>query len=166
MHWVGLVLELESLFLEIYAMFVIWSTIKWIRAFRSSAFTLRDWTGSSGLALGIISATLYKWFFVYASVTGTVLAHGSALFIYYFVGGGLAVVGIILGLTGCGWIRQTAAIVSSVMVFQWLGMLDMRTEVDVFLTIVMFVLFAVFGTISLGCRYFARRKTQPEVTTP
>jgi hypothetical protein len=98
-------------------------------------------------------------------VTGGLIAHGSVLFIYYYVSGGLAILGVILGLTGFRWIRQSAAIISLVMIFQWLGMLNRRTEVDVFLTIVMFAMFAVFGTISLGCRYYASRSPQTEVTT-
>jgi hypothetical protein len=118
-----------------------------------------------GLALGICSAALYKWFFIYASVSDSLIAHGSALFIYYSVCSGLAIAGLILGLAGSRWIRQSAMIVSLVMVFQSLELWEMRTKVDVVLALAMFTSLAILGIISLGCRYFISRAPQLEVKT-
>ena len=144
----------REVFLLGYAIFVVYILVKWILASGKSEYALRDWLGSLGLAAGICSAIQFAWFWVYLWTEHRLIANGVFEGLYYLAGGCFAIVGLILGLTGRGWVRRSAAFVSLVMVFQWWGEMLFHIKDKSVVTIAMFVSFAVIGIILLGRRYF------------
>jgi hypothetical protein len=153
-EWIILVRAVRAAFLIIYAIFVVSSLVKWIRTTEASKLTLRDRLGSLGMAAGICSAALFAWFHVYVWVAHELIAHGAGLWLYYYAGGCAAVVGLIFGLAGRGWVRQSATIIALVMAFQWFGEMVVGLRKEAFITLAMFVFLAAGGVISLAGRYF------------
>ncbi len=149
--------SLWEVFMLAYAIFVIWTFVRWILMVRTSIFTLRDWLGSLGLAMGICSAALFAWFLIYLWMEGRLIAHGSALWLYYYAGFFLAAVGLMLSFAGRDWVRRSSAVVSLVMVFQWYGRMVLGRKVESIITIAMFVFLAAGGIISVGSRYVIRK---------
>jgi hypothetical protein len=92
---------------------------------------------------------LFAWFLIYLWFERQLIAHGSALWLYYYTGLFLASMGLILGLAGRGWIRHSSEVISLVMVFQWCGRMIVGRKIEAFLTIVMFIFLATGGIIVL-----------------
>ena len=152
------VVTLYKTLIEIaYAACVMWSLVRLILYKRSAVFTLRDWLGASGLVVGACSGSLFAWFYVYFWIEHSIIAHGSVLFIYYAVGSCAAVAGALLALTGRGWVRRSAFIMSFVMMLQWLEMWSMGFGLDQWITIATFFSLVVWGVISLAIRYLTQR---------
>jgi hypothetical protein len=145
-------------FLLAYAVFMVYSLVRWIFASGKSKYSLRDWLGSLGLATGICSAMLFAWFFLYLWTEHRLIVNGIAQGLYFLAGGCFAIFGLILGLTGRGWVRRSAAFVALVMVFQWWGEMLFHIKEKSVVTIAMFVSLAVIEIILLGRRYFIHRK--------
>jgi len=140
----------QKLFMLAYWAFVIWSIARWIRLIMSTASTLRIWLGSLGLIAGTCSAALFAWFYIYLFIERALIAHGSALWLYYYAGGLLSVIGLGFGLAGRGWMRQSSAVISIVMIFQWLEEMTVGRNQEFFLVIGMFLSLAALGIMSLG----------------
>ena len=157
MEWATVVGTMWKAFVLAYAIFVIWSCLKWIRMLQTSRFTVRDWLGSLGLAMGAASAALFAWFWIYLWIERRLIAHGSSLWLYYYTGFCLAAVGLTLGLVGRDWVRRSSTIVSLVMSFQWMGRMVIGRKVEFLITIAMFVSLALGGIIALVGRLFFRR---------
>lgn len=140
--------ELRTVFLIAYLLFVIWSLYEWVQSRTFRGDSLRGRIGSIGLIAGSASASLLIFFYVYIWVNRELPAHGSALWSLMVVGEGLALGGLILGLIGTGWIRQSAFLISIVVVFQWakpsVGRGPIRS-VD----IAVLAFFVVFGSLFL-----------------
>jgi hypothetical protein len=160
------VTEYKTLIEVAYATLVISSLVRLIVNKTSAVFTLRDRLGASGLVVGACSGALLAWFYIYLWIEHSVIAHGSALFIYYAVGSCAAVAGAILALTGRGWVRRSASIVSFVMMLQWLEMWSMSIGLDQWITIATFFSLVAWGVMSLAVRHSAQRPgaAQPRVS--
>jgi hypothetical protein len=155
-----LIYEINGLFRIVFSVFVIWSLVRWLRL--PTLPTLRGRLGSIGLAVGSVSAALFAWLYIRLWVSGTLLAHGSALYIYAFVGLGLAVIGLFLGLGGTGWVRQSALLICIVMVCQWLRDLAVGAKARNLTDGAMYIALLLFGIILLWNRYFARGEQRPD----
>jgi len=147
-----LITELKLFIMIAFTAFVIWSFVKWILAMMTKVFSLRDWLGSAGLLFGTFSWSLLIGFSFYYAVENKIPVHGSALIVFYTIGSCAAVSGMLLALTGRGWVRRSALIVSLSMVFQWLGMWNMGLGLDQIITIAIFLLLIAWGAISLAVR--------------
>jgi hypothetical protein len=90
---------------------------------------------------------LLALFFIHIWVEGNLIAHGAALWIYYYTAICFALIGLAFGLTGHGWVRQSSTIVSLVMVFQWSGQMAVSTLEDFLITVAMYFSLAVVGII-------------------
>jgi hypothetical protein len=108
--------------------------------------------------MGICSAALFAWFLIYLWMERRLIAHGSALWLYYYAGFWLAAVGLMLSFAGRGWVRRSTAVVSLVMVFQWYGRMVLGRKVESIITIAMFVFLAAGGIIELGSKLLIRRR--------
>jgi hypothetical protein len=139
--------SIRLVFLLTHGIFVVWTVVRWMMDIRSSGRKLRDWLGSFGLAAGICSAILLELFYIHILVEGKLIAHGAALWIYYFTGICFAIVGLSLGLTGYGWVRRSSTVVSLVVVFQWPALMTSSVRQDLLITAAMFVSLAVVGII-------------------
>jgi hypothetical protein len=160
MGWTNTLGSFWNAFMLAYAIFVIWSFARWILALGKLRFTLRDWLGSLGLAAGICSAALFAVFLIFLWMERELIAHGSALWLYYYTGFFLAAVGLILGLAGRDWIRGSSAVVSLVMVFQWYGRMVVGRKAEAIVTVVMFASLAVGGIIALLSKLCFRRRAR------
>lgn len=163
------VTEYKPLIEVVFASIVIWSLIKLMLARRSTVFTLRDWLGAAGLLAGTCSWALFAFFYVYLVVEHRIIFSGSVYsqLIYNIVGSSAAVTGVVLALMGRGWMRRSGLFVSLVMAFQWLGLWFIIDDgLDLWITIVSFVLLVAWGVISFATRYLAARSptssTQPQ----
>jgi hypothetical protein len=157
MHWVYTVLNVRKVLLLSYAVFVVWSLWLWIRSVNTKAFALRDWFGSLGLVAGIVSAAMFGWFFLYLAMMHGLIAHGSALWLYYYLGEGLAVLGLFLGLFFRGELRQSAAIISVVMMFEWYGEMIVGLKAEAIVSIAL-ISFLMLWTVIWAFIRVARRK--------
>lgn len=146
----------REVFLLGYAIFIVYILVKWILSSGKSEYALRDWLGSIGLAAGICSEILFVGFWVYLWTEHRLIIGGVFEGLYLFAGGCLAIFGLVLGLTGRGWLRRSAAFVSLVMVFQWWGEMIFHIKDKSIVTIAMFVSLAVIEIILFGRRYFIR----------
>lgn len=160
MEWTRIVNSVRDVFLYAYAVFVIYALLRWILTSGKSEYSLRDWLGSLGLAAGACSALLFAGFFAYWWTEHRIIAHGLGQGLYFLVGGSLAIGGLILGLTGRGWIRPSAVFIALVMMFQWWGELIFQIGGTGTVTIAMFVSLAVMESILLGRRCIVRRADQ------
>jgi hypothetical protein len=111
--------ELRTVLLFAYLLFVIRSLFKWahLRIFRETS--VRSRMASVGLIAGSTSAVLLAFFYCYWWIAHELPAHGLALWTLFLVSESLAIVGLILALTGIGWVRQSGFLISLVVVFQW-----------------------------------------------
>lgn len=156
MNWVSFLNSVRPIFLAAYGVFVAWTVVKWAMDFRSSDRKLRDWLGASGIAVGVCSAILFALFYVHIWAVGTLIAHGAALWVYCYTGICFAIAGLILGITGRGWVRQASTIISLVMAFQWSGQMVISARQDSFITIAMFITIGAVGILFIAGRYSHR----------
>jgi hypothetical protein len=154
MKWASLLNSIRPAFLIAYGIFVVWTVVRLMMEIRSSRRKLRDWLGSFGLAAGICSAMLLALFYIHIWVEGKLIAHGAALWIYYYAAICFAIIGLILGLTGHGWVRRSSTVVSLVMVFQWSGQMVVSAREDFLITVAMFVSLAVVGITFMASQRF------------
>ena len=103
--------------------------------------------------IGSGSAVLFAWFYFYLWVARNLPAHGLALWTLVLVGEGLAIAGIVLGALGTGWVRQSAVLISLVVVFQWWRELASGAEPARLVDGIMFALLALYGLAWIGHRY-------------
>jgi len=155
-EWAGFLNTVRPVFLMIYGIFVAWTAVRLMMRIRSFERTLRDWLGSVGLAAGICSAILLMLFYMHIWIEGTLIAHGAALWLLYYAGICLAIIGLTLGFVGCRWVRRSCTVISLVMIFQWSGQMTDSLQQDSLITVVMFVSLAVVGIIYLWGWYSAR----------
>jgi len=161
MHWTIIVGIMREVFMLAYAIFVICIFVRWILELGASRFTLRDWLGSIGLATGICSVVLYALFLFYLWMENRLIAHGSTLWLYYYAGFYLAIVGIMLSLAGHNWVRRSSIVISLVMVFQWWGRMIVGLKAESIITVAMFVSLVVVGILVLGNKFIFRRSRTP-----
>lgn len=154
MKWASLLNSIRPVFLIAYGIFVVWTVVRLIMAIRSFRRNLRDWLGSIGLLAGICSAMLLALFYIHIWVEGKLIAHGAALWIYYYTAICFALIGLALGLTGHGWVRRSSTIVCLVMVFQWSGQMVVSAREDFLITVAMFVSLAAVGIIFMAPQRF------------
>jgi hypothetical protein len=126
-------------FMLAYGVFVIWSIVTWVVVERRTASGPRGWLGALGLCSGVISALLFLAYLMSIVLERRLIAHGSVLWIYYYSGESLGVLGIFLGLAGKGRTRFSSVIVSVVMVFQWLGAMVYGRRVEALSTNAMYL---------------------------
>ena len=150
--------ELRTVFLFAYLLFVIWSLFRWahLRMFREAS--LRSRIGSVGLIAGSASAVLLAFLYSYVWIAHKLPAQGLALWTFFLVGAGLAITGVILGVIGTGWIRESAFPISLVVVFQW-GRPSVGRGPISLVDLAMFTLLALFGFVLLAYRYLSSRRT-------
>lgn len=153
MNWIAEVELSGTVFMLLYWVFVTWCIIRWLSGARRIRFGVRDWLGSVGLVLGTCSAMLFAAFFVYFWIEGDLIAHGAMLWIYYYAGELIAVLGLVVGFGGRGWIRDSSAIISIVMLFQWWRLMSSSIALAAKLTLIMFSVLALSTAIIFGKRY-------------
>jgi hypothetical protein len=153
-EWARFLNAVRPAFLLVYGIFVIWAIVRWIVRIKSFQRDLRDWLGAIALGMAVCSAILLALFYVHVLITNELIAHGSELWIYYYFGFFLAVGGLILGLTGRGWVRESCAVVVLVASFQWACQMAVSVRQDALITVAMFVSLALVGAIFAGTRYF------------
>lgn len=158
MEWARFLNTVRPAFLMVYGIFVIWAIVRWIVKIRSFQRDSRHWLGTIGLGLGVCSAVLIALFYVHIWITNKLIAHGSELWIYYYLGFCLAVAGLILGLTGRGWVRESGTIVALVAGFQWAGQMAVSARQDALITVAMFASLALVGVIFAMTWYFAHKR--------
>ena len=154
-YWANLALA------PIYALFVAWSIG---RRARSAPNDHRGWRfrmATIGLFLGAGSSMLLLAFYAHLWMTGTLIAHGSILWLIYYAGELAAGAGFSFALAGRGELRFSAAIVNLVMVFQWYGMMIVSLQAEAILSIAMYVCVAIFGCAWL----FSRSRTYSRLRT-
>jgi CDP-diglyceride synthetase len=78
------------------------------------------------------------------------VAQGSAFIIYEITANSLALLGFILALTGRGWLRRSASVISLVMMFQWFGMFFISPGLQQYITIASFTTLFVWGITSFA----------------
>jgi hypothetical protein len=156
MEWVQFLNSVRPAFLIAYGIFVVWTVVRWTMGIRSIQQTLRAWIGSVGLAAGICSALLLLLFYMHIWIKGALIAHGAALWLLYYAGICLAVIGLTFGLAGCRWLRRSCTVISLVMVFQWSGQMADSLRQDFLITVAMLVLLGAVGVIYVGFWYFGR----------
>jgi|SRR5579863_7229045 len=140
-YWINLLLA------PVYACFVIWSIIRWMREPQSRGADLRVRMGTIGLACGVSSAVLLATFYGYFWTTGQLIAHGSVLLIMDWTGQGLAAAGLLTALLARRWLRPYAAIVNIVVFTRWYGLLIPGLRIAAFLSTAMYL--CVLATVSL-----------------
>jgi hypothetical protein len=160
MDFMDSVENFQKVFMLVFGAFVIWSLARWTRVIMSTASTLRVWLGSLGLIAGICSAVLFAWFYIYLFVERALIAHGAALWLYYYAGGLLSLIGLGFGLAGRGWMRQSSVVISIVMIFQWLEEMTVGRKQEFFLVVGMFLSLAAVGIISLAHTVLIGRTNQ------
>lgn len=117
------VLWINVIFAPVYAGFVIWSIVRWLRETRPREANLRARMGSLGLLCGVVSALLLLIFYCFLRSTGRLIAHGSVLFILDWAGECLAAAGLLTALAARRWLRPTAALINVVTLIKWYGLL-------------------------------------------
>ena len=142
----------------VYAGFVIWSIVRWVREPQSREAKLRAWMGSIGLLSGVGSALLLLVFYGYIWTTGRLIAHGSVLFIIDWVGEGLAAVGFFAALVARRWIRPSAAIVNIVIFISWYGLLIPGLRIAAFISTAMYVCVVVIASFWLISSVHSRNR--------
>jgi hypothetical protein len=154
MKWASLLNSVRPIFFIAYGVFVVWTVVRLIMEIRSFRRYLREWLGLIGLLAGICSAMLLALFYIHILAEGKLIAHGAALWIYYYTAICFALIGLALGLAGHGWVRRSSTIVSLVMVFQWSGQMVVSAREDFLITVAMFVSLAVVGIIFMASQRF------------
>ncbi len=139
-------------FLCAYSAFVIFSLLRLVLSARQSQGKSRRRIGAAGLIVGTYSATLLLLFYLHFWVFGTLIAHGSVLWIYMFLGCSLAITGTALGLAGLGWVRRSSVMISLVMVCQWLRSSAAGAGSRNTLDLAMIAILIAFGILTLGTK--------------
>jgi hypothetical protein len=123
----------------VYILFTAWCVFHWAQAFRKNKADWRFRVAAGGLVLGVASAILLGVFFVHLRTTGTLIAHGSILWIVYYSGEYSADAGFVLALAGRGGLRLSAMIVNLAMVFRWYGMMIVGLRSEAILSTAMYI---------------------------
>ena len=138
------------------ALAVFW-TLRWVVTVAQRSFGIRDWLGSLGLATGILSTLLYLVFIVFLLVEKRILAHGALLWIYYYTGGILGGLCLVLGSFGRGWLRWASMVVSVVMLFHWWRLTIPSVKAGAVVTLLMFLTVLILGLVWLRVCTMGRR---------
>lgn len=139
----------RTVFMIGFALFLISSVTKWIRHFRTAGKDARNWCGSVGLVAGAISALLYAAFYGYLYAERELIAHGSALWIYYYTGVALAAFGLIAGCFGRSGLRRSALFINVVMLFQWWREMIPSVRGAAIASLMMFAVLAITSVVWL-----------------
>jgi hypothetical protein len=142
-------LEVRTVFLLFYFVFVVLSLYRMTRSRVFRAHSARSRIGVLGLLAGSSSAILLAWFYTYIWTLHKLPAHGSALWTLTVVGEALAILGVILGFLGTGWIRQSGLLISAVPVFQWGRTSAGRGPISL-VDLAMFASVVLIGLVSLA----------------
>lgn len=111
----------RPVFLACFGAFVVVAVIKCFFAIRNITWKVRDWSGAIGLVLAISSTALLAVHYGHILTAGSLIAHGSSLLLLYYSGFVTALLSIVLGATGYGWVRRSGVVIGLVMTFQWLA---------------------------------------------
>lgn len=142
-----LVLQFKEQIMGAYAAFVVWTLARLIQTASSIKWSLRDRAGAFGLAAGAFSASLLASYYIFLAVENTLIAHGSALDVYFIVGSCAGAAGTIFALIGRGWVRRSALMISLVVVLQWYWMWAGGMGLDEIITCLTLLLLAAGGAI-------------------
>jgi hypothetical protein len=145
----------------IYALFVAWSIWRWARSVPNNHESWRFRAATIGLFFGVGSAVLLGTFYAHLWITGTLIAHGSILWLIYYIGEYSADAGFILALAGRGELRISAVVVNLVLVFQWYGMMIVGLRGEAMLSMAMYVCVAIIACVWL----FGRSRIYPHFRT-
>lgn len=151
-YWLNLALA------PIYALFVGLSIGLWARSAHYDHKSWRFRIATIGLLLGVVSSILLLAFYAHLWMTGTLIAHGSILWLIYYFGECSAFAGLLFALGGRGDFRFSAVIVNLVMLFQWYGRMSEGLLAEAMLSTVMYVCIAIivcawlFGRLRIGHR--------------
>jgi hypothetical protein len=145
MDWPYLLDQMRSVFLLGFALFAGWLVVKWVRHARTTSFTIRDWIGAFAFWLGILSASVLGYSYVYFWATHKFL--GGIEGLYELTGYGFltTLAGILAGFAGRGWVRRAAVFVFAVTAFEWTRFFPFRVH-DYLITEAMFATLAA-GTL-------------------
>ena len=152
--------RLELQIMVAFAAFVIWTLVRWIMTIRSIVFTWRDRLGAIGLLAGSLSWALFAWMNILYTFERKMVAHGSVFIIYEITANSLALLGFILALTGRGWLRRSASVISLVMMFHWFGMFFVSPGLQQYITIASFTTLFVWGITSFAWAVGRWRRSQ------
>lgn len=159
MNWVSVIADIKAVFMVAFAFYAIKSVTKGIWKFRSPKISIRERLGSLGLLLSTISATMFLLFYAYIWFGHMLIAHGEALFLFYYTGETLAWIGLIIGLFGSREIRTSSVLVSIVMIFQWYGTMVGGTKANAVISAAMFIVLAFAGFTLWLTTMLSRRRT-------
>lgn len=114
---------LRSAFWILYIILVTWVAVKSITTPSSQTPIQRSFhVGFLALSTGLASSLLLFWFYVHIWVYGTLVAHGSALFIYELCGVLCSFGGIFFGVLSKRMIRISSLAIGLVVICFWLAL--------------------------------------------
>ena len=151
-YWANLALA------PIYAFFVVWSIWRWARSVPNDRERWRFHAATIGLFFGVGSAILLGAFYAHLWITGILIAHGSILWLIYYIGEYSADAGFILAIAGRGELRISAVVVNLVMVIQWYGMMIVDLRGEAVLSTAMYA-----GVLMIACIWFLGRSREARV---
>jgi hypothetical protein len=133
-----------------FCVFVIYCTIKLFLDAAHQHFDVRNKVGSLGLGAGIGSTALYAVFLIFFLVEHRLILHGSSLWILYYAGESMAVLGCIAGIIGKGWIRRSSLIISTVIALQWWKEMIPSVTAGDLITMIMLIAVVLQSILWLG----------------
>lgn len=149
--------EIRTLFMCLFPIYVVLSLVRIVRWGHIHDLDLRGRLGVVGLTSGIASYILYAIFYGYLWYFHKLIAHGSHLWIYYYVGGCAAALGFLGAL---GKVSNISSLtISLVMIFQWWREMVPSVSAGAALTILMFISLSIITLIFWGMRLLARKKS-------
>lgn len=123
----------------LYMLFAAWSIWRWSRSIRNGSASWRFRAAAIGLFFGIGSAILLGVFYAHLWIIGTLIAHGSGLWLIYYLGEYSADAGFLLSLAGRGELRVSGMIVNLVVVFRWYALMIVGLTAEAVLSTVMYI---------------------------
>lgn len=147
--------ELRAVFLVVYLIFMIWTLVDWAKFRGLPEFRVRYRAGEIGLIVGSISAGLFTGMYLYLLIAPG-RARGLTLWCLVIFGEALALLGLLLGMLGAGWIRKAASLISLVIVFYWLREMVTSAQQALLVDVAMGSSLSLYSLVSLGYQYRAR----------